>query len=411
MAFITFVTPYKPIICGIADYTHFIVKASPPDSCDVITFNLDNYGVPLHKDPVPLTVPVWYGIPSRDDFSASSILEGLIPHKDHVLWFQHEFGIWPDNTKFIEMIRNLSQVKVVTLHTLHFQSSQTPYGMRKSEWSFLGQLLPNTDAITVFSNGVYKAVTSAFPEYAYKVHILRHGTHLYSETAHMSRSQAKVSIHEYFMGDSELNQASKCKLKQTPFFLDQNTIVIGAAGFITASKGTTFLYQARNRLQQMLPQNEIAAVHVGMLREADNDNSIDGKYAADLRISGNVDGQFFFETYLPEDKLPIYLRALDIHFYWPRDCTQSGILAHALGVGAVIACRDMEGVGETVRLAGGLACKELDQLIIGLRELILDRKDREKISARSLRYANSLSWKNQVLQHFELADRLCNPKN
>ena len=405
MAFITFITPYKPIICGIADYADFIVRESPPHSCDVVTFNLDNYGVPLHNERVSFTSPVWYGIPSRDDFSASSILEGLAPHRDQVLWFQHEFGIWPDSARFVDMLKSLRQVKVVSLHTLHFQSRETPYGLRREEYAFLRLLLPHTDAITVFSNGVYEAVTSAFPKYAYKVHVLRHGTHLCPRVAGMSRSQAKVRIHEFLLNESDLDQRGKGKLRQEGVLLEPDATIIGAAGFITASKRSELLFQACDRLRRMLPQREIVAVRAGMLRTGDN--GIDSKYAANLRTRCNGEGQYFLETYLPEDTLHVLLRALDVYFYWPSDCTQSGVLAHALGAGAVIVCRDMEGVGETVRLAGGLACADFEEAIIGLRELVLDPELGNKMSERAMRYAAQYSWRNQALQHFDLAEQLC----
>jgi glycosyltransferase involved in cell wall biosynthesis len=97
---------------------------------------------------------------------------------------------------------------------------------------------------------------------------------------------------------------------------------------------------------------------------------------------------------------------LDIYFYWPSDCTQSGILAHALGAGATIACRDTEGVGETVKMAGGLACVDFEQAIDSLKELVLNPELRNEISERAVRYAEEFSWRNQALQHFKLAERL-----
>jgi len=404
MAFITFITPYRPIICGIADYASFITRESPPGRWDVLSFDLENYGVPLSNDQAPLTNPVWYGIPGRDDFSASSILEGLRPNEDQVLWFQHEFGIWRDNARFVNMLKGLNNTKVVTLHTLHFQSSKTPYGLRRQEHSFLHLLLPHTDAITVFSNGVYKAVTRAFPEYGGKVHVLRHGTHLYPKVASMSRAEAKARIHEYLLSDPGLGQASKDSLRQQRVLLDPETVVIGGAGFITANKGIEILYHVHNALQQMLPRRKIAAVYVGFLRQVDN--STDSKCAAQLRTRYNGAGQFFLETYLPGDMLPVLLRALDVYFYWPRDCTQSGIVAHALGAGATIACRDMEGVGETVRMAGGLTSADLVQLIAGIKELILDSRLRNEMSVGAVGYAEGFSWRNQALKHFELAEQL-----
>jgi len=408
MAFITFVAPYKPIICGIADYTGFITRESPTGRWAVLSFNLDNYGVPLSNDRASPTTPVWYVIPSREAFSASSILEELRPDEDQVLWFQHEFGIWRDNSRFVSMLRHLDNTKVVTLHTLHFQSSETPYGLRGQEYFFLSLLLPHTDAITVFSDGVFRAVTRAFPEYSDKVHVLRHGIHLYPQVAMMSRATAKARIHDYLVSESGLDRANKDRLRQQCVFLDPDTIVLGGAGFITASKGIELLYNACNVLQKTLPRRKIAAVYVGLLREVDY--SINGKHAAELRTRSSGVGQFFLETYLPEEMLAVLLRALDVYFYWPVDCTQSGIVAHALGSGATIACRDMEGVGETVKMAGGLTCADFGELVAGIGELIVNRSLGNEMAERAVKYAEEFSWRNQALKHFELAEQLLRSK-
>jgi glycosyltransferase involved in cell wall biosynthesis len=409
MASIYFVGPYKPIMCGIADYTSFITRKSHVGGWGVLSFDLERYGVPLTADCELATGRIWNGIPDRRSYSAPIIQDGLnelvAKKEDPVLWFQHEFGIWPDNARFIDMLRELDQIKVVSLHTLHFQSSETTYGLQRNEYSFLRLLLPHTDAITVFSDGVYQAVTQAFPSHRDKVYVLRHGIHLNPTIARMSRAEAKARIHEYLVYKSGLDQAYKNSLKQQRVFLDADTFVIGTTGFITASKGTELLYRAQDLLQQVLPRKRIVAVHAGALREANS--SIDSKYAAELRTSHNSPGQFFLETYLPENILPILLRALDIYFYWPSNCTQSGILAHALGAGATIACRDMEGVGETVKMAGGLACADFEQAITSLKELILNPELRNEMSERAVMYAEEFSWRNQALEHFELADRLC----
>ena len=128
MPSVTLESPNKPKICGIADYSYFLTRDAPPHCWDVLSFNLANYGVPLYKEPSSATNSVWYGITSRDDFSSASIVQGLKPGSNQVLWFQHEFGIWRDNARFDEMLRNLNIPMVVTLHTHHFQSNGTRYG-------------------------------------------------------------------------------------------------------------------------------------------------------------------------------------------------------------------------------------------------------------------------------------------
>ncbi len=404
MANITFITPYKPIICGIADYTEFITRECVPGSWSVLSFNLDKYGAPLSNNKVSLTDPVRYCIPSQYDFSADSILKGIRHSEDEVLWFQHEFGIWRDDVRFINMLRDLDGIKVISPHSLHFQSDETIYGLRRREHSFLQILLPHIDAITVFSEGACQAVTRAFPEYYEKVHILRHGIHLYNDIAKMGRLEAKKRIHEFLIGESGLDQASKSKLRQEGVFLDPEATLIGGTGFVTHSKGIHPLFNARDALHEMLPGKRILAVYAGFLRQTDN--KADSRWAVKLMARCSDEGHFFLETYLPGDLLPVMLRALDIQFYWPSDCTQSGIIAHALGTGATIACRDMEGVGEMVKMAGGLTSPDFGRLMDGVRWLVQDRGLRDEMSERAVRYAEEFSWKNQALKHFELAEQL-----
>jgi glycosyltransferase involved in cell wall biosynthesis len=368
----------------------------------VLSFDLDNYGVPVSNNwPLPETT-VRYIIPGRKDYPIRSILNGLPVHEDHVLWFQHEYGIWQDNAKFISMLKSINQTKVVSLHSVHFQSRETPYGLRRYEYSFLKALLPNVDAITVFTDGVYEAVTGALPEFASKVYVLRHGMHLYPEVALSSRSEAREQINNFLINESELAGSMKNRLRQQRIFLDKDTILIGGSGFITTNKGIEPIFEACNRLKQMLPDKRIAAVFAGCVREADN--VIDNEFVAKVKAKYNDDSHFLIDTYLPGDVLPVMLRSLDIHFYWPSDCSQSGIIAHALGTGAVPVCRDMEGVGETVKRAGGLVHYDFEHLINSVRDLMLDSDERKQISKSAIKYAEDFSWRSQVLKHFDLAD-------
>ena len=102
--------------------------------------------------------------------------------------------------------------------------------------------------------------------------------------------------------------------------------------------------------------------------------------------------------------LSIAQRAFDINLCWPKDCTQSGILAHALGAGAIIAGRDLEGVGETLKKAGMLVDTDLRRLLMKVKDLILNPELKEKIEETALKYAAKFSWKNQARRHYELAE-------
>jgi glycosyltransferase involved in cell wall biosynthesis len=401
---IYFVGPYPPIMCGIADYTKFIVNKSPIGRWGMISFDLKKYGNPLTDERLE-TGPAWYGIPGRDSFSASEIMRGLSEigsiEENIVLWFQHENGIWPDDDRFVTMLRELDVPKVVTFHTIHFQSPETRTGMHRNQYDLLKKLLPCVEAITVFSNGAYRAVTSAFPQYIDKVHIMKHGIHSYPEVSLMSRKEAKERFNDYLLYESSPDPETKKALYKQRVFLDPDTIVVGQTGFLAREKGTELLYIARNKLQKLVPHRRIVAVRIGSPR--DESQKI---YAERLRQCLNGRDEFLLVVPPRHDTLPLSQRAFDVNFYWPNDCTQSGIMAHALGGGAVVAARDMEGVGETLKEAGQVVDADLDRLLLKTKNLILNPELGEKLEETASKYAEEYSWKKQAQRHYQLAERI-----
>ncbi|MDP2730384.1 MAG: hypothetical protein Q8O55_07870 [Dehalococcoidales bacterium] len=403
-ASIYFVGPYPPIMCGIADYTSFIIRKNPESRWGVISFNLENYGAPL-TDEEKAKHNVWYGIPSRRDFTSSTIEKGLSTlssrRENAVLWFQHEFGIWPRNFQFISMLKNLNIPKVVSFHTLHFQSDESVMGLRNNEYYMLQILLPYVDAITVFSRGVYNAVSAAFPQHSGKLHLIRHGIHSYPEITHLSRKEAKEKLNDYLLYESDLSMKVKKALYKQRVFTDPNTVVLGQTGFMAHSKDTKFLYHSRDSLQRYLPHRKIVAVRIGKPRDKSQK-----KYADKLLRMCNGEDKFLCETWVNGDILPLAQRAFDINFYWPSECTQSGVLSHALGTGALIAGRDMEGVGETLKEAGELTDINLDSLLLKVKNLICNPEIGEMIEEKVLNFAEEFSWKNQSRRHFNIAEQI-----
>jgi hypothetical protein len=322
--------------------------------------------------------------------------------EDSVLWFQHEFGIWPGNSRFADMLKNLPIPKIVSLHTLHFQSNETPVGLRSEQQEFLAMILPHVDAITVFSYGVHRAVTLAFPEYKEKVHVIKHGIHSYPDIVRLSRKEAREQLNDYLLYESNLDSVTKDLLHKQQVLLDPRVVLLGQTGFLCPQKGSELLYKVRNNLQIAIPSRRIISLRIGESRD-----EIQRKYAEQLR--NNNMSNILIEMWLPQNILPIAQRAFDINFYWPYDCTQSGVLAHALGAGAVIAGRDLEGVGETLKEAGQLAETDLSILEVRLKELILNPDLPDRLETNALNYARMFSWENQIDRHYGLARKVLSP--
>jgi hypothetical protein len=82
------------------------------------------------------------------------------------------------------------------------------------------------------------------------------------------------------------------------------------------------------------------------------------------------------------------------------------VLAHALGAGAVIAGRDLEGVGETLKEAGGFANKDLRCLLTQMRNQIINPVLGEEREEAVHKYAMRLSWQKQAQLHCELVEHV-----
>ena len=409
MTSIHFAGPYKPIMCGIGDYTEFLTRKSPDGKWGVLSFNLSKYGGPLIGNCTPQEGPVWYGIPDRQSYSSAVIQQGLdilgADRRDSVVWFQHEFVIWPHRKQFVDMLKGLDIPTVVTFHTLHFQSTETKYGLRQEQYEFLSILLPYVDAITVFSRGVYGAVAAAFPEYIDKIHVIKHGIHHYPEVSRLTRWEARGKLNDYLLYDSDLDSGTRKRLHKQRILLDPDTVVIGQTGFLSPAKGSELLYTVRDSLDKAVPQKRVAALRIGSPR----DNSQE-EYAARLQKAQDGKPNFLLKVWLPQGMLPVAQRAFDMNFYWPVECTQSGVLAHALGAGAVIASRDIEGVGEALKDAGAVVDADLATLTLKMKNLIINSEFADIVAEQALHYAKEYSWENQVQQHYELAKRLICPQ-
>jgi hypothetical protein len=79
-------------------------------------------------------------------------------------------------------------------------------------------------------------------------------------------------------------------------------------------------------------------------------------------------------------------------------------MAHALGTHAIIAGRELEGVGETLRDAGQIVDSNIDRLTLKIRDVLLDPSLVTQIENKAGEYARYYSWKNQIFRHYEMAD-------
>jgi len=418
MTSIYFISTYKPILCGIADYLKFLLKEIPKEKWKVISFDLKNFQDSLGRlthEKKESSKQVWYGITKRRAPNLNEILKGIKKFskgkEKYILWFQHEFGIWKNLRGFARLIRELDNLKIkknISLHTIHFQSKETPWGMGKREYNLLKAIFPWVDAITVFSRGSYLAVKKAFPQHINKTHILRHGIHYFPRIIKMSKDEARRKVYQFLIEKSDLEEEKKTALKKENIFLDPKILLIGSAGFVVPHKNTEKLFLMGKRLQKAFPREKVVALYIGIPREKSKKKL---NYSQKLKKMHDGKNIFFLETWLPEELLPIFQKALDINFYWPKRCTQSGMLAYILGTGNLIAGRDMEGSGEMLKEAGQIVDKDFEKLILKIKKVISNPNLSKEIEKKTLKYAKKYSWENQALRHYKLAAKIISYPN
>lgn len=395
---ISFVSTFPPIICGIGTYMNYILDHIPRSHWKVISFQLNEFAASDEA----LTLDV----KSRVDYCLS------FPHptlpslsENDLLWFQHAFGMWGNvNDHFLSLLEDAKRrgnKVAASFHTIHFQSEETPSGMCKKEERLLRETLPFVDALTVFTNGAYRAVLEAFPDYAEKVMVLRHGVHLYPK---VSQNEARKRLFSYLINESEIPPFQKRELNRVGAFCHpRDTILLGNYGFITSDKDPLQLYELGRLVQDRLSNHRVITFFAGIIQRNKN-TKLETKLPMLEALRSSHDGKnnFFFELYIPEDIFPIAFRALDFAVFWCNNATQSGRLAHAQGTGVCVVGRDWEGIGETLELSGLPAAESLDELAEMIAELVLEPSLKKQVANQSWQYAQRYCFATQAKKHLSI---------
>ena len=107
---IRFVSTYPPIMCGVGSYVKYLTTYLPDSR--VISFDLSGYRCYGEKREENA---VYFIDLNRLEESA----RGISQFSDGLVWFQHSFGMWPENRKFVHLLRILREKKIASFHTVH----------------------------------------------------------------------------------------------------------------------------------------------------------------------------------------------------------------------------------------------------------------------------------------------------
>jgi len=413
MTKIIFLSGFPPMIHGIGSYTKYLADVLYEKGCDcgIISFDPNTCEFPLMKDKkVECKYPVRYTIPSCNDYKFNLIFDSLTNlyknGDNYIFWIQQGDSFWKNRLQFVKMLKFFKKKKVkniiVTHHTLNFQSPETRYGLKKWQYKLLKKELPYIDVNTVFTKGVYMAITKAFPKYRDKIVLIRHGVPSYPR---ISQQNAKKEIISWLESKNELKkdwQKSVEDLNSKIF--ERIAITFGDVGFIDNRKLSTNIYSTINLFQKKFPNKKIIGLYIGTLSFLSKQKI---SYLQRLKNLHNPENNFyFFETYVPERLFAKSLRILDIVDMWQEDCRQSGKLAHAIGIGATVIGRKLEGVGETLKMCGYPALNTYKDFLNEIERFIANSESKDLMKKRVSKYVRTYNWENQALKHIELAESL-----
>jgi len=401
---ITFISTFPPAMCGIGTYTNYLVSKIPSKEWRVVAFRLEEF-LRTGKTPAPNN-KVLYHI---------SLLNPSLPHSidGKLIWFQHAFGMWGRlSTPFLRLIKEAKgrdKRVIATFHTIHFETNETVSGMKRDEEDLLKEVLPYLDAVTVFTDGANRAVIRRFPEYRDKVVVLRHGVHLYPL---LSKEEARERLFRYLIENEEIPHIHREEMKAVYSQLSSpRTVLIGNFGFITPDKDPLQLYALGEMVRERLPNHRIILLYIGCIQKRKDREMEKGiPILEGLRALHDGRLNLFIEDYLPEEIFPVAFRALDVTVFWCRNATQSGRMAHAMGAGGCIAGRRIEGIGETLDLAGLLSGVSLDDMAGKIARLIIEEESRRKAEVSALEYAKRFSFENQAQKHILLKEAVLSGK-
>ena len=413
MTKIIFTSAFPPMIHGIGSYTKYLVDSLYEKGCSsgIISFALNTCEFSIMKEKkVECEYPIRYTIPSCYDYHFNLIFDSLTNlygnGDNYAFWIQHGSSFWRNSLKFVNMLKFLKKKKIeniiLTHHTLNFQSLETKYGFKKLQYELLINELPYIDVNTVFTNGIYRAFTEAFPKYKKKTVLIRHGVPTYPR---ISQENAKKEILSWLESENELNQDWQRSVEDlNSKIFEKNTIIFGDIGFIDNRKLPQTIHLTTKILQKRFPNKNIIGLYIGTLSYT---SSTQISYLQKLRNLHNTNSNFyFFKTYVPEQLFAKSLKALDIIHMWQEDCKQSGKLAHAIGIGATVVGRNIEGVGETLKMSGYPALNTYEDFLDEIERIIANPGSKDLMEKSASEYARTYNWKNQALKHIELVESL-----
>jgi glycosyltransferase involved in cell wall biosynthesis len=383
---IAFVSTYLPAHCGIATYTHYLCSALLDASPEVKISVIAEEGARECLDDRFESIPSFTrtGDYARD---ISLAVEKIDPELVHI---QHEFGIFGVDHRFIDLLRSLSDLRkltVVTLHTVHTQRDarmrfkDPPYNISPKDIDIeaynrrIGEL--SAKLLVHLNSGREVLIRQGVP--AGKIETVRHGT--------------------------RLMEAIDERVTKRMYGFPEEAKVLLAFGFIRSVKGIDALIDALPSVVEKVPQARLFIVGDSQFS---SEEDLDYIRLLEGRINslGLGDRVTFARSFIEEEEVPKVFSCADLVVYPHVHPYRSASGSFHLGIGAkkpVVVSHIPKFKEEVMEISKELIYqpdgKNLAKLIT---KLLADEELRSRIREKIEKYAEQTSWEQTAKRHLAI---------
>jgi len=372
---VCFLTTWLPKSCGIGTYTNYLSKGLLKDKNITIDIITEKENSPVKGERI--NVHPCFDRISEYDGDILSKIEEIGPDVVHI---QHEFGIFGNDFRIVNLLEKIKTKKVVTLHTLSVNYLKPKF----PEVEAFNNLIVKASDKVIVHQRADKSVLSRQSSDEGKISVIAHGTEIMQNLDQME-SRKKLGWREDIKILLLFGFLKKAKLC-FPF--------VQALPSIFKSNPDVYLYIVGSTCQS----SEKEKPYFDRIKE-------------ELKEQGIADRVVFIDEFIPQEKVPLYYNAADI-VVMPYDLTEwgaSGALHLAIGSGkptiiSRIAKADeiRENISEEIT---PLLHKKGEWSRV-VNRILADKEFREYIINRTKQYAEKTSWENIAKEHFELYQSL-----
>lgn len=374
---ILFVTSYPPRECGIATYSHDLIKALNNKFSNSLSISV----CALESDDVNSKYPdeVKYILDTSAPMGYKNLAQS-INQDEHVkvVFIQHEFGFFKTQEEaFLQFLAELVKPVVLVFHTV------LPHPDKLLKQKVI-DIVSYCKSVVVMTHNSAGILSTEYDLPSDKISVIPHGTHL---VPHLSERFLKK---KYGL---------------------ENRKVLTTFGLLSSGKSIETTIEALPAIVEKCP--EVIFLMIGKTHpevkkhEGEKYRESLEQKVIDLKMQDHVQ---FVNNYLALPELLEYLQLTDIYLFTTNDRNQavSGTFAYAMSCACPIISTPIPHAKEVLNDKTGIIfdfqdSKQLAQSVI---KLLNNNSLRKNISSNTLQYIISTAWENSAVAHAMLFDKI-----